>query len=154
MQKTWMWLSVFALTCALSGTALAEADGVDVYQRCFGCHKSTGIGIEGIFPPLAGHASKLVRAGRTYPVQVLLYGLEGEIEVNGKKYNGKMPAFGGELKDDEIAAVLNHIVGSWGNDKLLPQGHKKYAAGEVKAQRGKKLTPKKVFKERQKLKIE
>jgi mono/diheme cytochrome c family protein len=154
MRNIWMWMVVFVLTFALSGTALAEADGAAVYQRCFGCHKSTGIGIGGIFPPLAGHAAKLVSADRTYPVQVLLYGLEGKIEVEGKKYKGKMLAFGDKLKDDEIAAVLNHILASWGNEKLLPKGHKEFSAAEVKAQRGKKLTPQKVYEARQKLKIE
>jgi mono/diheme cytochrome c family protein len=149
-----MWMVVIALTCALSGTALAEADGAGVYQRCFGCHKSTGTGIGKIFPPLAGHAPKLVRAERTYPIQVVLYGLEGEIEVEGKKYKGKMLALGDKLKDDEIAAVLNYILSSWGNDKMLPEGHKKFTAAEVKAQRAKKLTPQEVYEARQKLKIE
>ena len=106
MRKTWMWMVVFALTCTLSGTALAEADGAGVYQRCFGCHKSTGVGIGGVFPPLAGHAAKLVSADRTYPVQVLLYGLEGEIEVEGKKYKGKMKA-----KDQEM---INQIFANIG----------------------------------------
>jgi mono/diheme cytochrome c family protein len=149
-----MWMVVVALTCALSGTALAEADGAAVYKRCFVCHKSTGAGIGGVFPPLAGHAPKLVSADRTYPVQVILYGLEGEIEVEGKKYKGKMLAFGEKLKDDEIAAVLNYILASWGNDKMMPKGHKEFTAAEVKAQRGKKLTPQKVYEARQKLKIE
>jgi mono/diheme cytochrome c family protein len=145
---------VFALTCTLSGTALAEADGASVYQRCFGCHKSTGAGIGGVFPPLAGHAPKLVRAERTYLVQVLLYGLEGEVEVEGKKYKGKMLPFGDKLKDDEIAAVLNYILASWGNDKLLPAGHKEFNAAEVKAQREKKLSSSQVYEARQKLKME
>jgi len=67
----------------------------------------------------------------------LLYGLTGEISVKGAKYNGAMPAFG-QLKDEDVAAVLNHISTSWGNK--LPAGQKAFTAAEVKAQRAKPLT--------------
>lgn len=154
MRKIWMVIGGIVLSCALTGTALAEADGAGVYRRCFGCHQSTGKGISGTFPPLAGHAPKLASAGRTYLVQVILFGLQGEIEVEGKKYKGKMLAFGEKLKDDEIAAVLNYILSSFGNDKMLSKGHKEFTAAEVKALRGKKLTAQQVHEERQKLKIE
>jgi len=153
MRKFWMPIAGIVLSCALAGTALAEADGAAVYKRCFACHQSTGVGIPGVFPPLAGHAPKLVSASRNYPVQVVLFGLEGEIEIGGKKYKGKMVAHGDTLKDDEIAAVLNYILASWGNDKMLPKGHKKFTAAEVKAQRGKKLSSQQVYEARQKLKI-
>ena len=88
MRKTGMGLAVVFLTCALAGIALAKTDGASVYQRCSSCHTSAGTGIGGVFPPLAGHAVKLVNADRAYPIQVLLFGLGGEIEVEGKKYNG------------------------------------------------------------------
>ena len=154
MRKIWMPIAGIVLSCALAGTTLAEADGAAVYRRCFGCHQSTGGGISGVFPPLAGHATKLVGASRIYPIQVVLFGLEGEIEVGGKKYKNKMVALGDKLKDDEIAAVLNYILASWGNDKMLPKGHKEFTAAEVKAQRGEKLSPRKVYEARQKLKLE
>ena len=155
MRHTMMLLFVFALSFALFGHALGKTDGASVYSRCFGCHKSTGVGISGTFPPLATQAAKVAKAegGRSYLIDILLYGMEGEIEVEGKKYNGAMPAFGEQLKDDEIAAVLNHILTGWGNDMMLPKGHKEITAAEVKARRGKKLTPGKVYEERQKLKL-
>ena len=151
MRKTGMGMMVVFLTCALAGIALAKTDGASVYQRCSSCHSATGSGISGVFPPLAGHAAQLANANRAYPVQVLLFGLEGEIEIDGKKYNGAMPAFGNQLKDDEIAAVLNYILASWGNDKMLPKGHKEYKPAEVKALQGKKLTSKQVHEARKKL---
>lgn len=155
MRRTRILLVVFALSFALTGHALAKTDGASVYSRCFGCHKSTGVGISGTYPPLASHAAKVATAegGRTFLIDVLLYGMEGEIEVEGKKYDGAMPAFGEQLKDDEIAVVLNYILTSWGNDKILPKGHKEYTSAEVKTRRGKKLTPGKVYEERQKLKL-
>src|SRR4030042_655639 len=129
MRKTGM--GVVFLTCALAGIALAKTDGASVYQRCTSCHAATGSGISGVFPPLAGHAAKLVNTDRTYPVQVVLFGLEGEIEVGGKKYNGAMPAFGNQLQDDEIAAGLTHILTSWGNDKMLPTGNKESTSAAI-----------------------
>lgn len=152
MRKTWLLIAVFGLTSVLTGTALAQADGAAVYLRCFGCHTATGSGIPGTYPPLAGHTAELVKADRAYPVKVVLYGLAGEIEIGGKKYNGKMPGFGDQLKDDEVAALMNYILSRWGNEKVLPKGHKEFTAAEVKAQRAKKLTDKQVLGARPKLK--
>jgi mono/diheme cytochrome c family protein len=47
-----------------------------------------------------------------------MYGLMGEIEVNGVKYNGVMTAPGippGSLTDQQIADVLTFVRNSWGN---------------------------------------
>jgi mono/diheme cytochrome c family protein len=153
MRKAGMGMGVVFLMCALAGIALAKTDGASVFQRCSVCHQPTGSGISGVFPPLAGHAVELVKADRTYPIDVVLYGLEGEIRVDGKTYNGAMPELGSQLKDDEIAAVLNHVLASWGNKKMLPKGHKEYTSAEVKAQRGKKLTSRQVHDVRKKLKL-
>ncbi|MGA7105348.1 MAG: cytochrome c [Candidatus Deferrimicrobiaceae bacterium] len=153
MRKTWMAIGGIVLSCVLTGTALAGADGASVYKRCFACHKSNGEGTSGFYPPLAGHAPKLLSADRTYMVRVILYGLKGEIDVEGKTYKTKMRAFADKLKDDEIAAVLNYVLASWGNSKMLPEGHKEFTAAEVKALRGKRLTAEQVYEERQKLNL-
>ena len=153
MRKTGMGMVVVILAFALAGIALAKTDGAAVYQRCSICHKDTGTGVGTVFPPLAGHAARLVKADRAFPVQVILFGLEGEIEVEGKTFKGMMPALGSQLKDNEIAAVLNHILASWGNDKMLPKGHKEYTSTEIKALRGKILTSKQVHEARKKLKL-
>ncbi|HEU5361320.1 MAG TPA: cytochrome c [Candidatus Deferrimicrobiaceae bacterium] len=153
MRKSVIFLAVACLALFLSGPASA-ADGSAVYMRCFGCHKSTGEG-GGMFPPLASNAGEIAKVpgGRAYMIQVVLFGLKGEIQVGGKTYKGMMPGLGNQLKDDEIAAVLNHVLSSWGNDKLLPKGHKEIGADEVKALRGKNLSPDQVHAERQKLKL-
>jgi mono/diheme cytochrome c family protein len=153
MRRPWTLLAVPVLSLALAAPALAKADGAAVYQRCFACHQSNGGGVAGVFPPLAGHAGKLVAAGRSFPIKVVLFGLKGEIEVEGKKYNGVMPPLGDQLKDEEIAAVLNYVLSSWGNGKLLPKGHKEITPAEVKAVRGEKLTSEQVHEEREKLRI-
>ncbi len=153
MRRMWALPAVLLLSAGLAAPALGKADGAAVYQRCFACHQSSGGGVAGVFPPLAGHAPDLVKADRTYPIQVVLYGLKGEIEIEGKQYKGEMPGHEGQLTDDEIAAVLNYVLSSWGNDKLLPKGFPEITPAEVKAQRAKKLTPEQVHGIRQKLRL-
>ncbi len=135
----------------LGGLALAQADGAKLYAQCAGCHQTNGQGLPGTFPPLAGHVSEILnlKGGREYLILVLLNGLQGPIEVKGMKYNGAMPAFGG-LKDEEIAALLNHIATAWGDAKKV-KDFKPFTAEEVKALRTKKLTAQQVLEERKKL---
>lgn len=134
------------------GLALAQTS--TVYNQCAGCHQSNGMGVPGVFPPLVGHVPQILEAkgGRDYIIQLLLYGVQGEITYKGQKYNGVMPAFG-QLKDDQIAEVLNHIATQWGNDKLLPAGFKPFTAEEVKALRDKKLTAAQVYEIRKTLNL-
>ena len=71
---------------------------------------------------LAGHVAETFAQpnGRAYLVRVVLYGLEGPITVKGHAFAGAMPPWA-QLKDDEIAAALDHVLTAWGNDKLLPR---------------------------------
>jgi mono/diheme cytochrome c family protein len=50
-------------------------------------------------------------------IKLVMYGLMGPMEVNGKKYDGQVPMtpFAGTLKDDEIAAVLTFVRNHFGN---------------------------------------
>jgi len=66
-----------------------------------------------VFPPLAG--SNWVNGRDTTVIQIVLHGIQGSLTVNGVKYNGAMPTFGAQLSDAEIAAVLTHVRGDWGN---------------------------------------
>ena len=125
--------------------------GASTYGQCMGCHQPTGAGVPGAFPPLAGHAADLYRAedGREYLIDVILYGLQGAIEVGGTTYNGIMPAFP-NLSDEAIAAVLNHTLTEWGNADVI--GAIEYiSAAEVTAQRGRDLTRADVLELRQAL---
>ena len=125
--------------------------GASTYASCVGCHQPNGAGIPGVFPPLAGHAADLYRAegGRPYLIGVMLYGLQGQIVVDGATYNGVMPAFA-QLNDDAIAAVLNHIVTEWGNAERLDT-FDAFTAAEVEAERGQGLTAADMLEQRQEL---
>lgn len=152
MARTLKLFLLLMMVCP--GLALGQGDGAKVYGRCAVCHKGSGMGMPGVFPPLVNHAPKLAKGSRTYLITVLLYGLKGKIEIEGQKspYDGVMPNQY-SLKDEEVAAVLNYILTSWGNEKYLPKDFKKIGADEVKAERGKNLTEKQVYEIRQQLKL-
>ena len=86
--------------------------GRDLYVRnCFVCHQFNGAGVAGVFPPLA-HSDWL--AGNCErAIKTVVKGLAGEIEVNGKKYNGAMPPVA--INDEEVADVFTYVLNQWGN---------------------------------------
>jgi mono/diheme cytochrome c family protein len=90
------------------------AAGQKVYsQVCQGCHAENGEGNPGVYPPLNG--SEWVASPPQRLVNILLHGLTGPVMVAGEEYKGLMPAWGGALKDPEIAAVATYIRSAWGN---------------------------------------
>lgn len=111
----------------------AEVDGAEVYAgSCAVCHGAEGQGAADSFPPLAGHAAALAAADRDYLPLVVLFGLAGEIDVEGETYNGVMPPWG-QLSNHEIAAVLNSIITGWG--PLETKEFTSYKADEIEAAR-------------------
>ena len=79
-------------------------------SNCAACHQPTGQGIAGAFPPLA--KSDYLLANKVNGINAVVKGLNGEISVNGKSYNGVMPAQ--NLSSSDIASVLTYIRNSWG----------------------------------------
>ena len=53
--------------------------------------------------------------------RILLNGLQGPVTVAGGTYNGAMPAWRDQLKDDEIAAVLTYVR-QWAPNHAGPIG--------------------------------
>lgn len=80
---------------------------------CAPCHQPTGLGVPGKYPPLAG--SEWVLGNPGIPARIVLNGLRGPITVSGRAFDNEMPAFGEQLSDAEIAAVLTYVRSSWGN---------------------------------------
>lgn len=102
---------VLASLLALVPLTATAAGYPDAYKVCRTCHQANGQGVPGSFPPLDGHIADFARteAGRTYLVMVITNGVAGRLEVNGKRYQGVMPAQP-RLKDPDIAEVLNFII--------------------------------------------
>ena len=120
------------------GAAHADAPPINRYgEVCASCHQQAGEGIENVFPPLAG--SDWVTGPAIVPIAIVLHGLEGEIEVRRKKYNGAMMAWGGVLNDEDLAATLTYTRSQWGN-RASP-----ITAAQVKAVRAKLASRTKPF---------
>ena len=116
----------------------ADAPPTNRYSEvCASCHQQAGEGIENVFPPLAG--SEWVTGRAIVPIAIVLHGLEGEIEVRRKKYNGAMMAWGGVLNDEDLAATLTYARSQWGN-RATP-----ITAAQVKAVRAKLASRTKPF---------
>lgn len=90
-------------------------DGGQLYTTyCSACHGPDGKGATGgTFPPLAG--SDWVLGDPARSVKIVLHGLHGEVDVDGRKFNLEMPPQGGVLPDDQIAAILSYARSTWGN---------------------------------------
>src|SRR5262245_42030055 len=113
MMSKFTKLAVAALAFA-PGLALAQSfstnpfrftqqDGETLYRSiCAGCHMPEGQGARGAgaYPALARN-EKLAAAG--YPVTLV---------VRGQK---AMPAFGSQLNDEQVAAVVNYVRSHFGN---------------------------------------
>jgi mono/diheme cytochrome c family protein len=105
-----------------------KVDGAQIYSsRCANCHQSNGEGVSGAFPPL--NQASWVTDNKGQIIRILLHGMIGEVEVRGNTYNGNMPAWGRQLSDKQIAAVITHVRQSWDNDAS------EVTAEEVKAVR-------------------
>ncbi len=85
-----------------------KAQGEKIYaSNCVACHQPTGMGVPGTFAALSG--SKVVTGPKEAQIATVL---------NGVVKNGKptlMAAFGKQLSDIEIAAVITYTRNNWAN---------------------------------------
>lgn len=113
--------------------------GESVYSRnCVACHQASGQGIPGAFPPLADHANHIYEdGGREFLLDVVLFGMQGAIQVNGMNYNGLMQSWA-HFSDADVANVLNYVLTAWNDD---PANFVPYQPSDVAAQRDRGLSP-------------
>lgn len=80
---------------------------------CASCHQGDGKGDNSRFPTLAG--SDWVLGDKERLIKAILFGLDGEIKVNGQIWNGLMPAHEGFLSDHAVASISTYIRQNFGN---------------------------------------
>jgi nitrite reductase (NO-forming) len=106
-----------AADAAAAGTLSEDqqiAAGKSLYAgTCSVCHQESGVGLPGVFPPLA-QSDWLASHSSEEVIAVVLNGLVGLVTVNGTDYNSMMPPMS-QLTDDEVANILTYIHNSWGN---------------------------------------
>jgi cytochrome c oxidase subunit 2 len=82
------------------------AEGEKVYNRtCAACHQPNGKGVPGAFPAIAG---SLIATGP----------LDGHMSmvINGSQKNPAMQAFGAQMSEVELAAVITYQRNAFGNN--------------------------------------
>ena len=95
------------------------------------CHQTGAMGLPGQYPRLAGRVGRIARKveGRAYLIDILIYGMAGQIVVDKEPIAGVMPPL--PLSDEEASLVLS-FVASLGSEKLAP-----ITADEVATERAK-----------------
>lgn len=80
--------------------------------NCASCHLPGGEGIPDFTPPLLQTATV---ADKARLIETTLFGMSGEIEVNGKKYDDIMPGFAANFTNQELKDILNYVRASLNN---------------------------------------
>ena len=94
--------------------ASAGGPGAKLYARhCAACHGELGEGVAGIYPALAGNRAVTLSTPANLVHVVLEGGFAPATPGNPRPFG--MPPFATELSDEQLAQVLTHIRGSWGN---------------------------------------
>ncbi len=128
--------SIATLLFSLALPSLAHTqtvvDGANIYKRCAACHQASGAGVPGVYPKLGAQVARFAAnpQGRAYLITVVSAGIMGELKIDGRAYNGYMPAQAG-LGDEQVAALLNHVVGG----VAKASSAKLFTTDEVKAVR-------------------
>ncbi|GAC1693611.1 MAG: hypothetical protein PVS2B3_03100 [Steroidobacteraceae bacterium] len=125
------WL---AAARAADAPAPAYPQGAAAFQgNCAVCHGPAGAGVPSLAPPLLSYPARYAAGteGRRQLVMTVLYGLFGDIVVDDRHYDFRMPDFA-RLDDAALAATLNFIVFDLGH---APAGVKPLAAAEIAAER-------------------
>ncbi len=126
-----------AVNVSVAQTVLYHAGKTTFDAHCAVCHQTGGIGQDGLAPPLTRYPGKYagVAAGRQQLTATVLHGMFGEIRVNDKTYNFRMPSFA-SMSDEELAQVLNYVVFDL---NARHANAKPFTASDLKTARGQEL---------------
>jgi mono/diheme cytochrome c family protein len=95
-------------------SASVASRGAGLYgDHCVQCHGTQGQGIAGAYPPLAGNRAVTLQVTTNLVQMVLGGGFAPATAGNPRPYG--MPPYATVLSDADVAAVLTHIRGAWGN---------------------------------------
>lgn len=123
VQPAWRFAALLLAAAVLAGgsayapRALADGEprfaaGADPFvANCAVCHRASGAGTPGLAPPVTGYPPRFIATaeGRRQLVLTVLYGMFGEIVIDERHYNFKMPDFA-RLDDATLAATLNYLA--------------------------------------------
>jgi mono/diheme cytochrome c family protein len=100
---------------ALRGTEITGVNGAQLFiANCASCHSWTGLGVgasaPGAYPSLIHNTT----VGASDPNNLAMVILHG-VNRTTQQADVLMPAFGGELTNDQVAAITNYVTKQFGN---------------------------------------
>ncbi|GGL30167.1 c-type cytochrome [Caulobacter rhizosphaerae] len=123
MSRSIVFLAGVLAASTVSAAAFAATPSALFNDNCSACHQTTGKGVKGAFPALAG--DPFVQGDPAPMMATVLAGRAG------------MPSFKDDLNDLELASVLTYVRTSWGN-KGKPVSASDVAAARAAIKAGKK----------------
>jgi len=92
--------------------------GKQLYEgQCAGCHGIEGEGFRNLYPPLVN--SKNFKTDPYNTACLIVNGLEGPMEINGKIYDQRMLAIEG-MTDVQITNILNYVAKAFNKEVPTP----------------------------------
>jgi mono/diheme cytochrome c family protein len=124
-----LWLAAPGLF--LSSVVRADDGAALFVQNCALCHQSDAAGLPGQFPRLRGRVGPISAKppGRAYLIDVVTYGMAGQVTVDKQAIIGVMPPL--QLSDGAAAQILSYVA------HLGSAGSRDFSAAEVAAERAK-----------------
>jgi mono/diheme cytochrome c family protein len=126
MRKTIFYLLFLSSICVIINACqnaqqleLAQytTGGKDLYQlKCQNCHGQNGEGLGELAPPLTD--TVFLKVNKSNLACIIKNGANKTMVINGKNYNGKMPAFK-TLTDIDIAKIIVYVTNSFDNKQGL-----------------------------------
>ena len=118
-----LFMGGFLAVSAFAAGAQAATPQSLFNDNCSACHQTTGKGVKGAFPALAG--DPFVQGDAAPVLATVLAGRAG------------MPSFKDDINDADLASLLTYVRTSWGN-KGKPVTPADVAAARVKLKAAKK----------------
>ena len=117
--KNWVLTGAVVGVAPPPGAEKSKPEKIELGRKlftsiCAACHQPSGQGVPNVFPPLAG--SDFLNADKKRAIKIVINGRQGDVVVNGTKYNNSMPSF--PLSDQDIANALTFVYNSFGNSGL------------------------------------
>ncbi|PCJ23440.1 MAG: cytochrome C [SAR86 cluster bacterium] len=102
IKKINSFLALCLMMLLISSSFAAESGEQLFLNNCAECHQRDGRGIKNIYPSLA--TSEIVSGSGVDVALVMLIG------------RGEMPSFAGSISNEDMAAIINYVRNSWGNE--------------------------------------
>jgi mono/diheme cytochrome c family protein len=142
MRASLLAIALGAGATVATPLVLADERGAALFaEHCVACHDVRGAGVPGFGTPLAGPvaARYVASGGRDYLAQVVVHGISGIVSFGGQRQFAAMPSHA-KLSDDDLARVLNHVLGTL-NATALPPRFEPIASADIAAARSLQRTP-------------